>query len=608
MNSPSAIQCPECTSVISDDYSSCSKCSYEIPREQGVLTFGPKAEPPRTSQSFVDQIAGRTTSESIRSVMGDIFNDCSDAEDLRERIFNTRNDAWRVLVSEHLDGRCLDLYAGFGRRSLTLAEVVDSVYAVDPNLTKLQVLAHRDDFDSSSKVIPVHADGMSLCFQNGAFDTIVADFTGYTVGSINQRIDSLNSLVDDDGSLIVFVSGAPGQLGLTDLLGLGDQSGINNQRPTPLATARYRRYMDTLGYKQTSTYTLCPTSQQLRLFYELGNKEGSAKFLNQLFGSSGNKSLIGRCARVANQLGVLDYLYPTYLLVGSKSKKTPNQAFSKPVLSTGRSRSVVLNHNDEQLASVWKYPNCRRHSAYNEREHHILQWLQSEEPHVQNVLPEGELIQTKFGTVRKEQVVFGTKLSTLAKSSLASMETALSLGLEWLVEFQQPATREWLRLTPEQFVDRFSLEAASLEPPTPDQAFEIFLTSIHGDFQPGNVYMTQNRINSVIDWEYGDKAGNPVIDSGLFVANVLKHHIDSERQPMVELVKGTSEPAEICRKHIQSYCDAIGVDFQTFSALLPTCYVKRLAIDYSIGSSSTYTRKSDNLIKIIESVWTQIGL
>lgn len=593
--------CPDCAVPFPREEYVCRSCGIELSLPYGIPSFDPEVDS-HTDSGLVERIADLTEEKTILEATSRSLEDQPEGTELLENIYSTRNDAWRILVSEVIGGRCLDLYTGFGRRSLALAEIAETVYAVDPDLAKLRTLRYRNDFDSRPSVIPVHADARDLRLQADSFDTVVADFTGRARRSLKTRLESLDSSVREDGSILLFLDGWIRQFGGTTVLGLDESLPPFSERFTPMAVRRTRRLLDTLGYTSVTTYALFPNLSRLFQTYEVGNAFGTGKLFDTYLPSSLDRPFVHEFVSRTGRLGLLDHLYPVYLVVGSKRGETNDAQFSRPVVSTGRSRSVVFESEDDELTSVWKYPNRRRHGAFNRREQRIVEWLRSEEPQVRQTLPTGELIETKFGAVRKERPVTGHPLSETLEGQTDPLREVVESGLEWLRRLQRPNERDRIELSPDEFVERFSVPAAAIRAPRPSTPVEFFETPVHGDFTPENMYADGGRISSIIDWEYGATAANPVIDLGFFLVHCFKGSDLSTTDLMAKLVRGCPSVAPV-RDWFRRYAESVAIPLQTVMLLLPTVYVHRIAIDRAIGAESIYTAKERQRAALVRNVW-----
>jgi len=605
MNHTSPIVCPECSTALSVDQSACHSCGQGLRRYHGILSFDSKVEPSdsRIERHKIKQLAELTEKESIRTATRTVLSDHPAAVQLLNEIYQNRNDAWRILVSELLEGRCLDLYAGFGRRSLALAEVVDSVYAVDPDLDMLRILANREDFDSGSSVFPIHGNEKSVQFRERSFDTVVADLTGCHPRSVTERIKSISSLVADPGSLLVVVNGITRQSGLSSHINLDNLSRGGPTGYSPFLVRRCQRYLKQLGYGYTQIYPLFPTPEQLNLVYELGNRNGSREAVSRVASTADSYSLIGRLLPIINQFGLLKPLYPTYLITCSQEPR--DHRFELPVASAGRSRSVVIEYSADELTTVWKYPNRRRHSLFNEREQEILRWLEDHERHVRETLPDGELVETQFGTVRKEDPVEGQRLSSKPTASLQDTKQIIRTGLDWLIEFQQPANRNRVTLTPDEFATRYQFEQYGIDSSEVSSPVTFFETPIHGDYKPDNIYIKENEVTKVIDWELGSKCENPIVDVAFFI---LKAVGKNQQTPDIlqEIFNMNSDKSVLAKRYINYYCERTDIDYQSFLLLIPTMFLYRVMVASSFDATSTYTTKLDERIDRAQLMWNTI--
>lgn len=607
MNDTKSTLCPICSASLSSNRYICSTCDKELPHRYGILSFGQVTKPTEnaTDRRAIERMAELTENRSIRHATTEVVEGRLDADQLLKEIYDTQIDAWRMFLPEYINGRCLDLHAGWGRRSLALAELVDSVYAVDSDLSKLRVLNTREDFESASRVVPIHSTKETLPLRNEAFDTVVADLTGQSARLTSDRVESLSTMVDDDGSLILLANGITRKLGISGMIGLDDSSLSISGDILRGNFNHCRRILHRLGYEEVKLFSLLPTIENLAFVYEFRNPWGHLKSMETALQRNDRYTKYAKLSLIASHLGLTYHFLPNFLIVGSRTSRESVQSYSQPVISTGRSRSVVFEY-DNMLKSIQKIPNRRRHSLYNTREHNIIKEFLTKETQIRENLPSGKLIDSPFGAIRKEEVVEGQPLSEIIEASPKAMAKALSIGLDWLVEFQHPSKRERIIFSPEEYVSNIGIDSDDLDFSRLPNSVELFKTPVHGDFLPQNIYVEDEGVTTVIDWEYGALNGNPIVDAGLFIARVIAHDRTSVIEAMIELSNGQSRFARLGRDAVKQYCERVDIEVQPFLALVPIGYLHRVWIDQDINATMTYTNKETKRLNRVKQGWNTI--
>ena len=605
MKTNTPLLCPNCSTPVSLNPSQCPGCGYEFNYRHGILSFSGKTPKTCSRDQLTEDISELIGERTMRDATTELLQGRSDSDQILKELYDTRLDAWRVFVSDILDGRCLDLYAGCGRRSLSLAELADTVYAVDPDISKLRILDQRDDFRSADRVVPVHSSVESPIFNENTFDTVVADYTGRSNQLTHPQIEFIDSIVVDRGAVVLLVDGITRKAGLTGLMGLNDSSLSTSVARLRSTVGQCERALEELEYETIKVFALWPISEQLSWVYEIGDSRREYRFVEQVFDRGSPRLPLVSIGKATSKAGILQYLFPNFLIVGCKEEKSITNCNPRSILKTGRSRSIVFTYGNE-LLSVEKIPNRVRHSEFNEREHELIQKLRVEEPQIRDNLPTGELVDSPFGSIRKEKAVDGKPLSETLDGTVMGAEQALTMGLDWLVDFQQPSKRERIQFSADEYITQSEVDTKALDFSHLQTQVELFVTPIHGDLTPKNIYIEDSDISVVIDWEYGKLKGNPIVDAGFFIAYVLAYNRTSAPGAMIELFEGESHFAEIGRSAAKKYCERVDIAFQTFLDLLPIVYVHQVNIDHEVNATATYTANTSKRLGFSMSMWNQV--
>lgn len=616
--------CPSCSEPIDADSLACSNCATDGTVRRGIpsWTSDRNGDVSRwLEERELDALATRVERESIRDATTAVLEDHEHRSAVLDELYNVQRDAWRVLLPDLLAGRCLDLGAGFGRRSALLAERADRVVAVDSSLPKLRIAASRDDYDSTDRVVPVHTTADRLPFPTGAFDTIVADLTSATATADDRsdraRLERLRRHLDDDGTLVCIADGWPRESGLTDLVGLESTGSVT---PTgrgdlvPGTAKGYRSLAREVGFDHVSVYALFPTATKPLFVFDVESDQAIRRVADFLARDAGRLARPGRRSlTLAHRLGVLERVYPSYLVVCTNDREPSNDRFTEPLVKAGRARSVVLdggggegrneNGGEAGLETVWKIPNRTAHEPLTDRENAILESLETEVEPIADALPEGRRAESEFGAVRAERPVGGRKLADLLSDDPESFDRVLRIGFEWLATFQRAARGPTVERSPADVRADLRFEPAGLEPPAVTEPVETFFTPVHGDFMAQNVYVDDGEVTTVIDWEYGAIEANPMIDAGFFLLDTATQLVGRPEDAIDTVLCGDGEYAARARERVAAYCDAVGLPRRTFERYLPAVYLHRLELDWRFDAVSTYSTKMRDRSALVEYVY-----
>lgn len=588
--------CPDCSKPFTANHCRC--CTARTLGDDNIPSFLPETDDSdqHLSETRLKELAAATTNGPIRTAADEVLAGHTDRTDILSKIFDVRKDLWQVLVAEHINGRCLDLYPGYGRRSMVLAELTDSVYAVDPSLAKLRITAGRDDYDSSNRVRPIHTDVQRLPFSNESFDTIVADFTGKR--DVESKLRRLRECLTDDGSMVFTADGWPTTAGITSLVG-SDRT-LPEQRGDlrPGTAAGYRELARSAGFDNVSVYALFPSGSRPVYAFAVD----SDRALPTIFRSYANDrdhvgNAIESTTTLLNDTGLMEYCYPTYLVVCTNTRKEPAFEFADPLVVQGRTRSVVLDMADTGIETVWKIPNRRAHRPFTENENSVITELRSSDKDIVSTIPDGEAIESQFGPIRREQPVDGHSIDEKLDGGVESYERVLRLGFDWLIEFQQSFRDESVVHSPATVSEELTVEPVGLSPPPIDDPVETFTTPAHGDFMTGNIYHENGQITSVIDWEHGTLAASPMVDAGFLLLNAASWLVSDFTERIKTVLCGHNEYAACTRSVVRDYCDAVGLPYRSFELYLPAAYIHRIVRNWRLNAVSSYTEQMDNRIQ-----------
>lgn len=617
--------CPDCGAPISLEPLACYHCDLEGDLKYGIPSLLPDrddhqrlrddhvdgdSEPQLLDADELARLATRVETESIREATATVLEDHEHRSTVLDAMYDVNRDAWTTLVADRIGGRCLDADAGFGRRAHVLAELGESVVAVESNLGKIRIAAARDDYDSADRLVPIHTTDDRLPFEEGSFDTIVADFTDSSMATVRTRLSRLNEYLADDGTAIFVADGWPRRIGLTDLVGLEPSDTTGVRKLTGGTPAAYRSVATDAGFDSISLYTLFPTSRRPLFVFDVESDRVAETLIDFVLAERGRLARVGKpLVSLGNRFGLLNRWYPTVLAVctnGSESSPSTG-AFDDPLLVSGRTRSVVLDIGSGGIDRVRKYPNRRAHSPFTERENAVLSYLRSTNEPIVETLPQGRSVESPFGEARAEDPVGGSPLANDLSEKPHDYERVLQLGFDWLVEFQRAFRGPTVTRSPDEVRHDLRFELTGIEPPPIDRSVTTFFTPVHGDYLAGNIHVADGAVTSVIDWEYSALEASPIVDAGLLVLNTAMQVFGGLEDGFRTAFCEDNEYARITRSVVREYCRALGIPIRTFVLYLPSAYLHRLELDWQFDAVSTYTEKTANRSTVVEFVFDHLS-
>lgn len=597
------LACPDCAAAISVESPICHSCGFEASLRHGIVSLRTDRNGRRSGRDprALDDLAALVEERPIREATTAFLEAHEVDSSLVDELYDVQRDSWQALVGERVSGRCLDLNAGFGRRSMLLAELAETVYAVDSSLPKLRIAAARDDYDSSDRVVPVHTTEERLPIASNSVETIVADLTTAHDQDDRTRLSRLREFLTDDGTLLCIADGWTRKAGLTALAGL-EQSRPNDPSKFRPGTAEgYRSLAREVGFDHVSVYALFPTAARPLYVFDVENEHAVRTLADSLFGDGGRRSRLGkRLLTLGDRCGVLPRWYPSYLVVCTDSADVSARGTADALVTSGRARSVALETSADGVERVRKVPNRETHVPFTARENAILAYLGKRDAPITDTLPVGDHLDSRFGTARVERPVEGEPLGELLTDDAESFGRALRLGFDWLASFQQEFGGETVVRSPADVREDLRFEPTGIEPPPVDEPVETFFTPVHGDFMSQNVYLKDGAVTAVIDWEYGAVEANPVIDAGFFLLEAASQVAGGARDGYTEVLCGETAYTDYAVSCANDYCDAVGIPRRTFEHYFPAVYLHRLALDWQFDAVSTYTTRMSDRSRLVE--------
>lgn len=574
--------CPYC--LKRDVGHECNSCGASIVRKRGVPSVIDRDSRDEAEQRlWVLADEKRPLEERLDAVRDDYMDGR-----VIDRFFKTRTVCWRFLVPSALTGRGLVIGNHEEKVGLLLAEVLEEVHVVDDSLARLRALEAVAD-SQGVEVCPLHGTLETLPYPQDAFDVIVLQCRA---NEVTTYLSELRSLLTDGGSVLLLIDGWPRELGLTHPFGLGAPEGTiaDRVRSVPHGFSwRISRNVRNSGLEVANRYALLSTNrhENERAF----DVEDQAGLEWLLYGSDKTASttpfvVARQLSRAVQKTGLLRQCYPRYLFVCQPmvgvSESLPEEEKPKDaILVSGKNRATVLELESKGIASVQKLPNSTRQGELNENAHSVTE--NGTGPLCETV-PESELVRTKFGPERHEQPVDGTPMDESLEPTPESVDRHLKIIFDWLIEFQTANTVRWVENDPAEIESNLSVDSVGLStPPNVDQPIELPLVPSHGDLFGSNIYLDQEKVVNVIDWEWAKMNSNPMVDSGFLLLQTADRLGNGFEQGFSKLLIKESDYSQIIYRIIEEYCTRIGIEPSTFVTHLPVSYVQRIAADMTFN-------------------------
>ena len=526
----------------------------------GVASWTTVVDPPSgVAPETVSALVAAMEDSSLRDALSATVGRTGDANGsggVESNEYATRNalfvdaaDAWRIPVADAIGGRCLDVNAGFGTRSMLLAELSASVDAVDTELASLSFLARRDDYACGDRVTPIHAEPSALPEPTTPYDTVVADLTGRNrPDSLSTAVGHLADHLAPDGTLLLVLDGWPRLSGITDLAGIGGRSELPRSVTESLRLGRsgYERSLLGAGFDTVDLYGLVPGPADPSYVVPVDDVDAVRRLLDVgVSNGTGIERLLSCAADLGHRTGLLDRCWPAYLAVcyagggsipsggggdaggggdlgvgdlgggsyaggGARSESDRGEgsdgAFcpeTSGLLTRGGGRSTILVDDDGALSGVTKVPHRRAHAEFSLDEYRTMRHLRADDrrtdppgiltdhdaPSIPETIPDGSLTMTRFGPTYHEDPAHGTPLAGAITPDPERFRRVLELGFDWLLRMQVGYGEEGTERSPEVVREDLTVPELDLYPPEPVGPVRLFDAPCHGDFHPKNVFV-----------------------------------------------------------------------------------------------------------------------
>ena len=568
--------CPSCRGPLANGR--CDACEITVHDRDGIPSICDDVRTDPVAESLSNALphnSMRTVADRVAAATG------RDEDALLARLVDTRPTDWRILLGGSLRSPCLDLHVGYGTRALALGEHLSDVIAADPDIARLRIIDRRSDFEGD--VRPIHTSVDTLPFLPSSFATIVADFTQPGIDPDRETLRTLIEYLRPGGLFCGLVDGWSRQLGM-----IGSLRMHTDRRPR-LPVFSYRQRFASAGLQQVRLCPLVPAQELLEFVFPLDSDIGMERTASLI--SDQRNAAGGTLDQAVATMVRHTRSFPSYLVVGTNgTAQTP--ICSNTLLTTGRLRSVVLSYRDGELQSVWKIPNRAHHSVYTEHENEVTAHLTAVNDPIVNTIPDGLAVQTPYGISRKEQPVSGMQLHEKIRSSPAAVGEVLETAFDWLERFQVAFRGEDTILTAAQQRELLRCDNPAVIPPSIATSTPSFSVPVHGDFTTENVFVRNDRVTSVIDWEYSEIAGLPHVDAAFLLLDTLRR-VTGSPSKAARVIRDHRPPyGTVARTALRQYCENVGIEPDAVCRLLALPYVRRLRVDAAHAAMTHQSEKA----------------
>lgn len=409
------------------------------------------------------------------------------------------------------------------------------------------------------------------------FDTVVAACRSKPLGDV---VSAANRALSRDGRLLLAVDG------WTNNLRVDGRSPTGALADAPRGNAWYvRRTLQRAGFDDISLYGVFPSIADPMYVYPLSEDGVVEWFLDNRL--NGWKNVAGR---VANSAGIFAQGQPGYLAVCDRESGgyTPGPTLQR----TSLNRVICFEFTDGEVTRLRKLPRPPVTDATIRNEDRVLAAAREEVGEgstLGGTLPDGRTVSSPIGTVRLEQPATGSFVGDRIDADPAAVRSTLDPSLEWLASFQSAFRGDDLELDAATLRQRARCPPLDVtDPPTIGESVETFATACHGDFHPYNVFVDDEGITGVIDWEYASERGDPAIDVAHFLLYTCDDVGEDFDAGFERLCAAETPCSTAVRESLDDYCDRTGLDRNAIVAALPAAHVHTIRRLADLGEPPAY--------------------
>ena len=575
-------RCPHCLTKQSGE-NTCAACRREIQYRYGIpslIEYNDNDRHKTQLHAFADTLQERNDEEGFRRAVSEMQDDYMDGE-VTDRLFKTRTVSWRMLISSYLSGRGLVIGNHEPKVPLLMSELFEETITVDTSISRLRAVDAIAKFHEQN-VTPIHAGIEELNLPGRSADVIVL---ACAADQLPEYLSGLSSLLKPDGTVVTLIDGWPRELGITNVLGLGETSDPGQiKTATTALESQISQVLEEAELQPREKYGLLSTSRHENV-RAIGLDdprplqwllEGESKAA-----ATSEFTLVRKLAKIAQSLNLIQQGMPRYLHVSQPAgvKSAPTQRHRSSVLIAGKNRSTVLTLSGDEIETIDKMPNSQRQTAITQQSAEIMDKLQQLNL---SEIPRGEIKKYPSGIGWQEVPVSGVPLDQQIEWNTASVMEHVDAVFDWLELFQKMTANGVVRKEPEEVQAMLTAEKFGLtDPPVPPTTLEYPLVTTHGDLFGSNIYFSNGGVSAVIDWEWAMEDANPIIDAGFFLLQLADWLADDFTTGIEMLFVEESQLSKHVEERIESYCTAVGIDSDTFWYYLGYPYISRATRDFA---------------------------
>jgi SAM-dependent methyltransferase len=495
-----------------------------------------------------------------------------------------------------------------------LADLADSVDAVDSSLHKLRVLA-ASEHNLRPKVRPIHASRHRLPYVDGVFDTIVADPTDDW--EPQEVVSQVRRLLADDGTFFLKLD-SPFERPDTSVAGTDwSWRSVLVSITTWLRGGRathYKRLLEDI-FDTVQLVALFPTKTKGQFVFEESDEFAASYLLADKVDRKFGNPLRAVAQRLVPAVARFGAVPRGRLIVCSNREprtpeRLPELGDYERLLIRGQRRTVIIYVDEDGIGCVCKIPKNTRKALYddrgvvNENEQSLLDELRAVDDPIVSTFPEGRLERTPLGPIRIEQPVDGIPVGKRIKQTPTRFRRNLRSGFDWILRFQQVYGGEPVVHPPAEVQTQLSVPSLELEPPEIPSPVTVFDTPAKSDHSPENLYVNPqtDEVIAAIDWEGGTRHGNPFRDSCKYALTLAVRTFGGFEEGLRRAFLEDSPYSAIVQRTVAEYTNRLGLEPQGFAAYLALPYVHKLSNDYL--DESTPTIWNPSMVSRVELIWS----
>ena len=539
--------------------------------------------PPQSEKDAVTEELQRLWSDgsSAESLQRIITKSNFSPTDIDNR-YNIRKRCWPVLFRNDFEGRVIDLTNGYGHVANIISHLAQqSVFASNSRHSLIVAAQHANRNNTNLDI--VQASTAQIPFDYHTFDSVIIDCRTTT----GEGIDALRTIepkkfLTEDG--VLFATADTSTRALKTLAGeypLSDQDIPNTsdsvRRLVTQSTPAFIRSLRRQGFDAIDTYALFPGVGFPEYIFSLDDSDNVFNWL-----SSHDVPYAELFERIGHQ-SAIKFLLPDLLFVcAGRDSYLPQP--TEDLLIMGNHRTVGLQFDDKSISTVRKIPLERRCEQFNIQDNRIRKNLREQNIHP-NALPESSVSEGPIGTELIEYPIDGTPVSELVNSD--EYERIITRVVDWLIGLHTATLTKIDHRDTGTVRSDLTFEPLNLTPGTVQSA-EVPVATIHGDFQPKNIYVEDGEIQYVTDWEYAKKECNSIIDIASFVIYFATNRYSDFQKGFENAFVRQCHFSDVISNQVERYCSQLGISKSCFIQYLSMPYLHYLRTHQAAGTFTYY--------------------